>query len=83
MRSADKFKSYSNGELRARKAESRTDLSRLDALTEDELERRIATDDGERDLRPDWTRKPWTFHGSTSGAHHADAGGAARLHGGA
>jgi len=56
MRSADNIMSYSAEELRARKAESRTDLSRLDALTDDELERRIATDEGERDLRPDWTR---------------------------
>jgi uncharacterized protein (DUF4415 family) len=49
------MKSYTAAELKAKRAGSRTDLTKVDAMTDEELERRIAEDEDERDLKPDWT----------------------------
>ncbi len=56
MRKEKHIRSYTAAELKAKRARSRTDLKRVDAMTEAELERRIAEDKEERELRPDWTR---------------------------
>jgi len=50
------MKSYTAAELKVKRADSRTDLTKVDAMTDEELERRIAEDEDERDLKPDWTR---------------------------
>ncbi|MFZ2447837.1 MAG: hypothetical protein WAW37_15890 [Syntrophobacteraceae bacterium] len=56
MKKDKNIKSYKAAELKAKRAESRTDLSKVDALSDDELERLIAEDDDESGIRPDWTR---------------------------
>ena len=49
-------KSYTAEELRAKRADSRTDLAKVDATTDAELERLISEDGDERGVRADWTR---------------------------
>ena len=56
MKKDKNIKSYTAAELKAKRAESRTDLSKVDAMTDEELERLIAEDEDERGIRPDWTR---------------------------
>jgi uncharacterized protein (DUF4415 family) len=56
MRKETSIKSYTAAELSAKRRNSGTDLKRLDAITEAELERAIAEDEDESDLQPDWTR---------------------------
>lgn len=56
MRKETHIKSYSAAELKANHGRSRTDLKKVDAMTDTELERTIAEDDDERGLQPDWTR---------------------------
>ncbi|MFZ0927278.1 MAG: hypothetical protein WAN11_01680 [Syntrophobacteraceae bacterium] len=56
MKRDKNIRSYTAAELKAKRAGSRTDLTKVDAMTDEELERRIAGDEGERDLKPDWTR---------------------------
>jgi hypothetical protein len=56
MKKDKNIKSYSAAELKAKRAASRTDLGRVDAMTDGELERLIAEDEDERGLQPDWTR---------------------------
>ncbi|MGD0828185.1 MAG: BrnA antitoxin family protein [Desulfobaccales bacterium] len=56
MKRDKNIKSYTVAELKAKRAESRTDLGRVDAQTDDELERLIAEDEDERGIRADWTR---------------------------
>jgi len=55
MRKERNIRSYTAEELKAKRATSGADLKKLDAMTEAELERLIAEDEDERDLRPDWT----------------------------
>lgn len=45
---------YTAAELKAKRAKSATDFSRVDALSDEQLDHSIAED--ERDIRPDWTR---------------------------
>jgi uncharacterized protein (DUF4415 family) len=56
MKRDKNIKSYTAAELKAKRADSRTDLTKVDAMTDEELERRISEDEDERDLKPDWTR---------------------------
>jgi uncharacterized protein (DUF4415 family) len=56
MKKDKNIKSYSVAELKARRAESRTDLDKLDSITDEKLERLIAEDIEEQGIRPDWTR---------------------------
>ena len=55
------IKSYSAAELKANHGHSRTDLKKVDAMTDEELEQIIAEDEDERDLQPDWTRVKLVF----------------------
>jgi len=52
----ENIKRYTAAELKAKRTESRTDLSKVDAMSDEELERVIAEDEDERGIRPDWTR---------------------------
>jgi len=56
MKKDKNIKSYTAVELQAKRAESRTDLSRVDAFTDAELERLVAEDEDERGILPDWTQ---------------------------
>jgi uncharacterized protein (DUF4415 family) len=56
MRKETHIKSYSAAELKAKRGSSRTDIKKVDAMTDAELERVIAEDEDERELQPDWTR---------------------------
>lgn len=56
MKKDKNIKSYTAAELKAKRAKSRTDLSRVDAITDEELERLVAEDKDERGIRPDWTQ---------------------------
>jgi uncharacterized protein (DUF4415 family) len=56
MKKKTHIKSYTAAELKAKPAGSGTDLKKVDAMTDVQLERAIAEDEGERDLQPDWTR---------------------------
>ena len=61
MKKETHIKSYSTAELKANRGRSRTDLKKVDAMTDAELERIIADDKDERDLQPDWTRAKLVF----------------------
>src|SRR5215467_12072925 len=51
-----------------RPAESQTDWARLDAMTEEEVERRAAEDMAELDIDSDWMElRPWSFPAPRSG----------------
>jgi len=56
MRKETNIKNYTAAELEAKRAVSRTDLKKVDAMTDAELERAISEDEDERDMLPDWTR---------------------------
>jgi len=56
MKRDKNIKSYTAAELKAKRAQSRTDLGRVDAQTDAELERLIAEDEDERGLHADWTQ---------------------------
>jgi uncharacterized protein (DUF4415 family) len=56
MKKETHIKSYSTAELKANRGRSRTDLKKVDDMTDAELERIIADDKDERDLQPDWIR---------------------------
>jgi uncharacterized protein (DUF4415 family) len=56
MKKETHIKSYTTAELRAKRKTSRTDLKKVDAMTDAELEKVIAEDEDERDLKPDWTQ---------------------------
>ena len=45
---------YTTAQLKAKRAESATDLSKVDAMSDEQLDHLIAED--ERDIQPDWTR---------------------------
>jgi len=53
MKNDRRIVSYSADELRAKRAESRTDISRLDATTDADVERLVSDD---ASMVPDWTR---------------------------
>ena len=56
MQKDKNIKSYTAAELKARRGESRTDLSRVDAITDEALEQFIAEDEDERGMQADWTQ---------------------------
>jgi uncharacterized protein (DUF4415 family) len=56
MKKETHIRSYTAAELRANRGRSRTDLKKVDAMTDAELERIIAEDEDERDLQHDWTQ---------------------------
>jgi uncharacterized protein (DUF4415 family) len=56
MKRDKNIKSYTAAELKGKRTQSRTDLGRVDAQTDAELERLVAEDEDERGLRADWTQ---------------------------
>jgi uncharacterized protein (DUF4415 family) len=56
MKKEKNIKSYTAAELKAMRAHSQSDWSRVDAQTDEELERLLAEDEDERGVRADWTR---------------------------
>ncbi len=56
MKKETHIKSYTVTELRAKRKVSSTDLNKVDAMTDAKLEKIIAEDKDERDLKPDWTQ---------------------------
>lgn len=56
MQKDKNIKSYTAAELKAKRGESRTDLSRVDAITDEALEQLIAEDEDERSMQADWTQ---------------------------
>jgi hypothetical protein len=56
MKKDKNIKSYTAAELKARRGQSRTDLSRVDAITDEALERIITEDEDERGMQADWTQ---------------------------
>lgn len=56
MKKSKNIRSFAAKELRAMKAQSKTDLRAFDAMTDEELERRIEENPDEKDLCPDWTK---------------------------
>ena len=69
MKKNEDIRSYTAEELRAMKAQSKTDLCAFDAMTEEELELRIAEDPDEKDLRPDWTKAKLIFPRAKTSVH--------------
>lgn len=56
MKKDKSITSYTLNELKAERANSRTDWRRIDAMTDNELDRIIAADDEESGFIPDWTK---------------------------
>jgi len=56
MKKDEDIRRYTAEELKALKAKSRTDLSRVDAMTDEALEKIIAEDPDEQGSCPDWTK---------------------------
>lgn len=56
MKKSKNIRSFAAKELRVMKAQSKTDLRAFDAMTDEELERRIEEHPDEKDLCPDWTK---------------------------
>ena len=56
MKKDKNIRRYTAAELKAKRAQTRTDLHRVDAQSDEELERLIAEDEDERSMRADWTR---------------------------
>jgi len=69
MQKDKNIKSYTAAELKAKRAESRTDLSRVDAITDTELERLMAEDEDERGIAPDWTQAKLVFPKAKQSVH--------------
>ncbi len=56
MRKETHIKNYTAAELKIRRADSGTDLKKVDAMTDAKLKLAIEEDEDERDLHSDWTR---------------------------
>lgn len=56
MRKDRNITSYTANELKTKRARSRTDWRKAEAMTDNELDKIIAADDGERGFVPDWTK---------------------------
>ena len=69
MKKDKNIKSYTTVELKSKCAESRSNLSKVDAITDEKLERLIAEDEDERGLRPDWTQAKLVFPQAKQSVH--------------
>jgi uncharacterized protein (DUF4415 family) len=56
MKREENIKNYTATELKAKRGESRTDLSKVDAIPDEALERLVAEDEDERGMQADWTQ---------------------------
>jgi hypothetical protein len=64
MRKDNNIISYTANELKAKRAESLTDWRKVDAMTDNELDEIIASDDDERGFAPDWTKTELVLPGT-------------------
>ena len=62
MKREKNIKSYTAAELKARRAHSRTDLDRVDAQRDAELERLVAEDEDERGISATGPGQNWFCH---------------------
>jgi uncharacterized protein (DUF4415 family) len=69
MKNDKNIKTYTAEEIKVLRAESRTDLAKVDAMTDEKLEQIIAADKDERDLRSDWTRAKLVFPRAKQSVH--------------
>lgn len=69
MKKETHIKNYTAAELEAKRAVSHTDLKKVDAMTDDELEWAITEDEDERDVLPDWTRAKLVFSEPKQSVH--------------
>ncbi len=69
MRKDINFKSFTAAAFKSKRAESRADLNKLDAMTDEKLERLIAEDEDERGIRPDWTQAKLVFPQAKQSVH--------------
>lgn len=69
MKKDKNIKRYTAAVLKAKRAESRTDFSTIDAMTDEKLERLIDEDEDERGIRPDWTRAKLVFPQAKQSVH--------------
>jgi len=56
MKKKERIVSYTSEELEALKSKDRSDWDAMRAMTEEELEAAIASDEDERDIEWDWTK---------------------------
>ena len=56
MKKDKNIRCYTAEEIKVLKAESRTDLARVDAMTDEALEKLITEDPDEKDIRPEWAK---------------------------
>ena len=74
MKRDKNIKRYTAAKLKAKRAESRTDLSKVDAMTDEKLERLIAENEDRIGIRPDWTQAKLVFpQGKQVDAHRLQA----------
>lgn len=69
MKKDKNIKGYTAAELKAKGAKSRTDLSKVDAITDEELEQLVAEDEDERVIRADWTKAKLVFPQAKQSVH--------------
>jgi len=56
MKKEPHIRSYTAAELKAKRGSSATDLKKVDAMTDAELEEALAADEDELGVHPDWTQ---------------------------
>jgi uncharacterized protein (DUF4415 family) len=56
MKKDKNIRSYTAAELKAKRAQSRTDWRQVDAQTDEEVERLVSEDEDERGMQTDWTQ---------------------------
>lgn len=69
MKKDKNIKSYTAAELKAKRGESLTDLTRVDAITDEALERLVAQDEDERGMQVDWTQAKLVFPQAKQSVH--------------
>ncbi len=67
MKKGENIVKYTAAQLKAKRGESVTDLEKLDAMTEQQLENLISEE--EKDVRPDWTRAKLILPRAKSSVH--------------
>ena len=69
MKKDKNIKSYTAAELKAKRGESRTDLSRVDAIPDEALERLVAEDEDGAACRPTGLRRNWSLPQAKQSVH--------------
>jgi uncharacterized protein (DUF4415 family) len=69
MKKDKNIKRYTAAELKAKQVQTRTDWRRVDAQSDEELERLLSEDEDERGMRPDWTRAKLVFPQAKKSVH--------------